>query len=119
MTYCLYADGPCNCQPDEAVPCRATRAMMMAKIDRLDAARTGAGFELNLKPVAEQPESVHVAKTATERVHALRAKREALGLTRLDLYAHPEDHAAIKTYAAKLQRKRLTAAKRSGTLAAT
>jgi hypothetical protein len=29
------------------------------------------------------------------------------GLTRLELYAHPEDHASIKALAAKLQRKRM------------
>jgi hypothetical protein len=46
------------------------------------------------------------AKTTTERVQELRQRREALGLTRLELYVHPEDHEAIKAYAAKLQRKR-------------
>jgi hypothetical protein len=32
------------------------------------------------------------AKTPTERVQELRQRREALGLTRLELYVHPEDH---------------------------
>jgi hypothetical protein len=50
---------------------------------------------------------VMTPKTNTERVQALRARREALGLTRLELYAHPEDHASIKALAAKLQRKRM------------
>jgi hypothetical protein len=45
-------------------------------------------------------------KTTAERVQEMRARREALGLTRLDLYAHPADHEAIKAFAAKLQRKR-------------
>ena len=45
-------------------------------------------------------------KTTTARVAALRARRAALGLTRLELYAHPEDHAALKALAEKLQRKR-------------
>jgi hypothetical protein len=47
-----------------------------------------------------------IAKTPTERVQELRQRREALGLTRLELYVHPEDHEAVKAYAAKLQRKR-------------
>lgn len=46
------------------------------------------------------------AKTTTQRVHALRQRREALGLERIEMYAHKEDHEAIKEYAAKLQRKR-------------
>jgi hypothetical protein len=46
------------------------------------------------------------AKTSTERVAEMRARRDALGLTRLELYAHPEDHAPLKALAAKLQRKR-------------
>lgn len=46
------------------------------------------------------------AKTTTKRVHELRERRAALGLSRLELYAHPEDHEPIKSYAAKLQRKR-------------
>lgn len=33
-------------------------------------------------------------------------QRKAAGLTRLELYAHPEDHAEIKLVAARLQRKR-------------
>lgn len=46
------------------------------------------------------------AKTTSERVQALRAARDALGLKRLELYAHPEDWPAIKVLAEKLQRKR-------------
>jgi hypothetical protein len=53
-----------------------------------------------------------IAKTPTERVQELRQRREALGLTRLELYAHPEDHEAIKALAEKLQRKRLKEKKR-------
>lgn len=45
-------------------------------------------------------------KTTSERVAKLRADRDALGLKRLELYAHPEDWPAIKTLAEKLQRKR-------------
>ena len=41
-----------------------------------------------------------------KRVAALRARRAALGQTRLELYAHPEDHPAIKALAEKLQRRR-------------
>jgi hypothetical protein len=46
------------------------------------------------------------AKTSTERVAEVRARRRALGLRRLEVYAHPEDHEPIKVLAAKLQRKR-------------
>lgn len=52
------------------------------------------------------------AKTTAERVAALRAAREAKGLKRLELYAHPDDHAAIKEHAAELARKREREAKR-------
>ncbi len=47
-----------------------------------------------------------VPKTTTERVAAMRAARDAQGLKRLELYAHPEDWPAIKLLAEKLQRKR-------------
>jgi hypothetical protein len=46
------------------------------------------------------------AQTPSERKAAERARRKEAGLTRLELYVHPEDHEAIKAYAAKLQRKR-------------
>ena len=46
------------------------------------------------------------AKTTAERVAAMRAARDLLGLKRLELYAHPEDWPAIKALAEKLQRKR-------------
>ena len=49
------------------------------------------------------------AKPVAARVAALRERRAALGLTRLELYAHPDDHAAIKALAEKLQRKRAKA----------
>lgn len=52
------------------------------------------------------------AKTTAARVAELRQRRADLGLTRLELYAHPDDHKAIKALAAKLQRKRERAAKR-------
>lgn len=39
------------------------------------------------------------ARPTAERMQALRQRREALGLTRLELWAHPDDHAAIKRYA--------------------
>ena len=50
------------------------------------------------------------AKTTRERVQAMRAARDALGLKRLELYAHPDDWPAIKALAAKLQRKRAKSA---------
>ena len=50
--------------------------------------------------------TVRAVKTTAQRVAALRAARDALGLKRLELYAHPEDWPAIKALAEKLQRKR-------------
>jgi len=46
------------------------------------------------------------AKTATERVQAMRADRAALGLKRLELYAHPDDWPPIKALAAKMTKPR-------------
>lgn len=54
---------------------------------------------------------MNAAKTTAERVAALRAARDALGLKRLELYAHPDDWTAIKVLAEKLQRRRARAAK--------
>lgn len=54
-------------------------------------------------------------KTTAERVAAMRAARDALGLKRLELYAHPDDWPAIKALAEKLQRRRAKlAAPRAG-----
>ena len=52
------------------------------------------------------PAFVAAPKTTGERVAKLRADRDALGLRRLELYAHPEDWSAIKAHAEKLQQKR-------------
>ena len=41
----------------------------------------------------------------------MRAARDALGLKRLELYAHPDDWPAIKALAEKLQRRRARLAK--------
>lgn len=47
------------------------------------------------------------AKTTAERQAALRARRAEQGLTQVGgIYAHPDDHPAIKAYAAKLTKKR-------------
>ena len=46
------------------------------------------------------------AQTPAERKAAERQRRAESGLTRLEVYAHPDDHEAIKTLAAKLQAKR-------------
>lgn len=55
------------------------------------------------------------AKTTSKRVQAMRAARDALGMKRLELYAHPEDWPAIKQLAERLQRKRAKlAAPRAG-----
>jgi len=49
---------------------------------------------------------LNAAKTTAKRVSAFRAARGALGLKRLELYAHPEDWPAIKALAEKMRRKR-------------
>lgn len=54
---------------------------------------------------------MNAAKTTRERVQAMRAARDALGLKRLELYAHPEDWPAIKALAERLQKKRARLAK--------
>lgn len=46
------------------------------------------------------------AKSTAERVADLRQRRDALGLTRLELYAHPQDHIPLKIYALSLQAER-------------
>lgn len=43
---------------------------------------------------------------AAKRVAALRERRAALGLKRLELYVHPDDASAIKAVAAALNAKR-------------
>ena len=50
------------------------------------------------------------ASTVAARVAAFRERRAALGLTRLDVYAHRDDHEAIKAYAARLANRRRRAA---------
>lgn len=55
------------------------------------------------------------AVAVKDRVAKMRADRDALGLKRLELYAHPEDWPAIKALAEKLQRRRAKlAAPRAG-----
>lgn len=50
--------------------------------------------------------SMSPAKTTSERVDKLRKEREALGLTRREIYAHDDDWPQIKAMALKLQMKR-------------
>jgi hypothetical protein len=47
------------------------------------------------------------AKTTTERQQALKAKRKAEGLVRLELWVKPEHKELIKLYALKLSNKRI------------
>lgn len=47
------------------------------------------------------------AKTTAERVQALRSRRDAMGLTRVEVYAHPDDVEAVKKYAAKKRKARM------------
>ena len=49
------------------------------------------------------------AKTTIERVSAMRAARAALGLRRLELYAHQDDWPAIKALADRLAKRRARA----------
>ena len=44
-------------------------------------------------------------KPAAQRVAAMRQRRAAQGLVRLELYVRPEDVAAIRALAARLQRQ--------------
>ena len=61
------------------------------------------------------PAFVALPKTTSERVAKLRADRDAMGLKRLELYAHPDDWPAIKALAEKLHRRRAKlAAPRAG-----
>ena len=45
-------------------------------------------------------------KSATERVAELRARRERLGLQRMEMYVHPDDRDRVQKYARRLQRQR-------------
>lgn len=47
------------------------------------------------------------AKTATERVAALRKRRQEQGLVRLEVYAHLQDHGRIKRYAKRINSQRV------------
>lgn len=44
--------------------------------------------------------------TSTPRVQATRARQQAMGLKRVELLAHPDDAAQLKTLADTLQRAR-------------
>jgi|SanBayMetagenome_1026888.scaffolds.fasta_scaffold09620_7 hypothetical protein len=46
------------------------------------------------------------AKTTAARVAALRQRRAALGLTRLEVYVHPDDRAHVNALVAKLLKQR-------------
>jgi hypothetical protein len=46
------------------------------------------------------------AQTTAQRKAAERLRRQDAGLVRLELWAHPDDHEALKALAAKLARKR-------------
>ena len=58
---------------------------------------------------------MNAAKTTSERVQTMRAARDALGLKRLELYAHPDDWPAIKTLAEKLKKRRTKQATKPAT----
>lgn len=47
------------------------------------------------------------AQTTSERQEALRARRAMLGQTEVrGIYLHPDDHARVKRYAARLRQQR-------------
>jgi hypothetical protein len=52
------------------------------------------------------------AKTAAERKAAERSRRKDAGLVRLELFANPDDHAAIKEHARRLAAARAIRLKR-------
>jgi hypothetical protein len=52
------------------------------------------------------------ATTVKDRVQKMRAERDALGLKRLELYAHPDDWDKIKALAFTLNMKRQKPAKK-------
>jgi hypothetical protein len=53
-----------------------------------------------------------IAKTTAERQQAMRDARRDAGLKEVrNLWCHPDDEAAIREFAAKIQRKRERAAK--------
>jgi len=58
---------------------------------------------------------MNAAKTNAERQAAFRARKAAQTAAEVRcLFAHPDDHQAVKDYAAKLARKRAKAAKAVG-----
>ena len=55
----------------------------------------------------QQGEYVYMnAKTAAQRQADLKARRAALGITRCAIWAHKDDHAALKAYARELAARR-------------
>lgn len=54
----------------------------------------------------EDADGMNAAKTTSERVAKLRADRADLGLTRRDVYIHPDDWPEVLRFVAKLARKR-------------
>lgn len=52
-------------------------------------------------------------KTPSQRVEALRKRRDELGLKRRELYAHDDDWPAIQALTARLQRKRSSSGRES------
>lgn len=63
----------------------------------------------------DSAELKRTSKTTTERVETFRARQRAARLKEVrNLWAHPEDHAAIKALAQRLRDKRLTRIGRFG-----
>ena len=74
--------------------------------------RLGITWLSDISGVAVVAGQMNAAKTASERVQKLRAERDALGLKRVEIYAHPDDCDKIKALAFTLNMKRQKPAKK-------
>lgn len=60
----------------------------------------------NLTPFPETVSVWSMAKTNQERLQALRAKRDAAGWKRFEVWCHPLDWPMVKRYVADLRKRR-------------
>jgi len=98
---------PSNLQTTEQRWCGTAGAL-----DAKESSEAGSAVCMSpAKTAAVRPEYAPDPKSIIERVAALRERAAAVGLKRLELYAHPEDWVAIKALADKLKKRREKAAK--------
>lgn len=50
--------------------------------------------------------TLHRQAQTAKRVAALRQRRSALGLTRMEVYVHPDDRAKVRAYVRQLSEQR-------------